>query len=278
MSRITAKAYAKLNLYLDITGMRSDGYHELESVMQLISLHDIVDIEINEGSGITISCDRPEIPSDERNIAYKAAQRYLEAAGLSRRVDICIKKNIPSGAGMGGGSADAAAVLRSLHEELGAPVSRERLFDIAAALGADVPFCLAGGTKICRGIGEIMEDMEPFYGCYLVIMPDFTCPTGAAYKKYDSSPVPVKGRLDSFIGAAARGSFHTELYNVFEVLYNDERIVSVKEMLMEAGAMAAMMTGSGAAVFGVFESPQAAQKAAERCSGVVGIYHSEVVI
>ena len=259
---ISAIAHAKLKLYLDITGRRSDGYHELETVMQSISLGDLVTVDLSGGTGITISCDKPDIPADECNLAYKAAQLFLDETGERVKLHIDIKKRIPSGAGMGGGSADAAAVLAILDKAYPEKVSRERLFELATELGADVPFCLAGGTKICKGIGEKMSDTEPFSGYYLVIMPDFTCPTGEAYKRYDNSPIAPKGRLDGFISAAAKGEFYTELYNVFEVLYADERIEGIKARLLESGAKAAMMTGSGAAVFGVFENIQSAVNAA----------------
>ncbi len=269
---ISAFACAKLNLYLDIMGTLPDGYHELETVMQSIDLCDTVTVDISSGAGISVSCNKPEIPADERNLAYKAAQRFVDETGEQVQLHIDIKKSIPSGAGMGGGSADAAAVLAILDEAFPDRVSHKRLLQLAAELGADVPFCLEGGTKLCKGIGEIMSDTEPFIGCYLIIMPDFTCPTGAAYKKYDNAPIPKKGRLDDFICAAARGEFYTELYNVFEVLYADERIESIKSRLLDSGAKAAMMTGSGAAVFGVFDTADSALAAANKFpDGFVGV-------
>lgn len=272
---VSALACAKLNLYLDITGTRPDGYHELETVMQSVSLADEVTVAFSGGTGITVSCDVSAVPADESNLAYKAAQRFIEETGERVKLHIDIKKRIPSGAGMGGGSADAAAVLAIMDKAFPDRVSRERLFELAAELGADVPFCLAGGTRICRGIGEKMSDTEPFSGCYLIIMPDFTCPTGEAYKKYDGSPVPARGRLEEFTAAAARGEFYTELYNVFEVLYADDRIEDIKRRLLDGGARAAMMTGSGAAVFGVFDAYDGALAAARLFStGFVGVCRS----
>lgn len=253
---MTVIANAKLNLYLDITGVREDGYHTLETVMQSITLSDIVEIDISHGSGISLSCDDPRIPSDERNIAYKAAQSYLGAAGISAKIDIQIQKRIPSGAGMGGGSADAAAVLHALDRHFGA-LSQEELFSIALSIGADVPFCLAGGTKLCRGIGEIMSELPSVGGCaFLVVMPDFTCPTGAAYKKYDERPLPAKNELERLVQHFPEG-----MHNTFEELYSDPRIERVKQTLMSDGALGAMLTGSGAAVFGVFADEDAAARA-----------------
>lgn len=261
---MTVIANAKLNLYLDITGRRDDGYHTVDMVMQSISLSDVLDVEITEGSVITLSCDAPHIPSDERNIAYKAAQRYLAAAQISAGVDIRIQKRIPSGAGMGGGSADAAAVLYALDRHFGL-VPQDKLYDIALSIGADVPFCLAGGTKICRGIGEELSACPEVGNCaFLVVMPDFTCPTGEAYRRFDKAPLTPKNGLAEFVSAIDNGNFADKMYNTFELLYAEERIERIKSVLLSAGARGAMLTGSGAAVFGVFADEQTALAAARQ--------------
>lgn len=261
---MTVIANAKLNLYLDISGTRSDGYHTLETVMQSVTLSDIVTVDIQDADGISLTCDAPLIPTDKRNIAYKAAERYLAAARLTAMVNIDIQKRIPSGAGMGGGSADAAAVLYALDKHFGA-LPQDRLYDVALSIGADVPFCLSGGTKVCKGIGEDISDCPEVKGCFfLVVMPDFTCPTGAAYKQYDNDPVPPQNGLDGFIEEIQNGSFPEKMYNTFELLYADPRIESIKQKLVSAGARGAMLTGSGAAVFGVFSDRDTAVKAAER--------------
>lgn len=260
----TVDACAKINLYLDITGRRADGYHTLETVMQSVSLCDTVQVGVCAGNGIVLHCDDPLIPSDERNIAYKAAERYLAAAGTSAQIMIDIQKHIPSGAGMGGGSADAAAVLFALDRHYGR-VPQDKLYDIALSLGADVPFCLAGGTKVCKGIGEEMSEAPEMSGySVLIVMPDFTCPTGEAYSRYDRNPVPAKNGLGEFCTALGKGCFADKMYNVFEVLYEDKRIDNIKNELISAGALGAMLTGSGAAVFGIFETESAAAEAAKR--------------
>ncbi len=260
---MTVIANAKLNLYLDIVGTRADGYHLLQTVMQSITLSDVVEIDISDGDGIELSCDRADIPSDGRNIAHKAAKAYLDAAGIKAAVRIAIQKRIPSGAGMGGGSADAAAVLAAMDKHFGA-VDREKLFELALSVGADVPFCLAGGTKLCEGIGEKISDTAEVKDCaFLVVMPDFTCPTGEAYRKYDSAPIAPYGRLAEFKKSLENGSFAAEMYNSFELLYADKRIEDIKARLMAAGAQDAMLTGSGAAVFGVFKDETAARRASE---------------
>ena len=260
---MTVIANAKLNLYLDIVGRREDGYHLLETVMQSVTLSDIVDVDISDGDGIELVCDRDDIPSDERNIAYKAARAYLDAAGIKARLHISIAKRIPSGAGMGGGSADAAAVLAALDKRFGL-INEKRLFEIALSIGADVPFCLAGGTKLCKGIGEELSPAEPVKDCaFLVVMPGFTCPTGEAYRKYDSAPIAARNGFAEFAESLSDGGFSDKMYNAFEVLYADERIEDIKAQLIEAGATGAMLTGSGAAVFGVFPDEAAAAEAAK---------------
>lgn len=259
---MTVIANAKINLYLDIVGRREDGYHLLETVMQSVTLSDILKIDVSEGDGISLSCDAPHIPSDERNIAYKSARRYLEEAGVSAQVMIDIQKRIPSGAGMGGGSADAAAVLLAMERRFAA-LGMERLTELAAEIGADVPFCLWGGTRICTGIGEKMQQTTDVKDrCFLIVMPDFTCPTGEAYARYDKAPIPPKNGMEEFT-ASLPDSFADKLYNSFEVLYADERINIIKDRLMASGAEGALLTGSGAAVFGVFGSREAAEAAAK---------------
>lgn len=268
MNRICAlklRAFAKLNLYLDITGRREDGYHTLETVMQSISLGDEVTVAACPGDGITLTCSREDIPTDSRNTAYRAAELFMRASGETGGVLLDIQKNIPSGAGMGGGSADAAAVLRGLNRLFGEPLSERQLLDIAVQVGADVPFCLVGGTKLCRGIGEQMSDFPAAKGIFVVVKPDFGCPTGEAYKKYDSSPIPPRGGLEGF-RAAMPEKYAPEMYNVFQQLYADERIEEICRRLVELGARGAMLTGSGSAVFGVFDDIHAARAAQKKFS------------
>lgn len=265
MSTLKALAFAKLNLYLDITGRRQDGYHLLETVMQSISLADSVSVELSGGSGISLFCDREGVPTDRRNTAYRAAELFLQTAGKDAQVDISIEKHIPSGAGMGGGSADAAAVLRLLNIGFGCPLDEKALLDIAAQIGADVPFCLVGGTKLCRGIGEQLSEFPEVRDVtFLVVKPDFSCPTGEAYARYDAAPIPSRGGLGSFTAAMENRSFARKMYNVFQLLYADERIETLCTQLVELGAEGAMLTGSGSAVFGVFEDCYKAKAALDK--------------
>lgn len=263
MTEINVKAYAKINLFLDITGRRSDGYHELNNIMQKIDLHDDVSVFISEGkTEITIDCDDPEIPCDKRNIAYRAAEMYMKTAGINAKVHIEIKKEIPVMAGLGGSSADGAAVLKALEnycEKLGAGETQK----LAANLGADVPFCMSGRAAFCKGIGEIMTEIEPLPPCsILIIKPDFSCSTSKGYGLYDSKPIESRGEPKSLLTALQNGDLKhigENLYNIFEPLYGDSRIENIKQELMQNGAKGALLSGSGSAVYGIFsEKPEAA--------------------
>ncbi|MDE7230471.1 MAG: 4-(cytidine 5'-diphospho)-2-C-methyl-D-erythritol kinase [Oscillospiraceae bacterium] len=264
MTEITLIANAKLNLYLDITGRRADGYHLIESVMQSVDLSDIVTIK-RGGADIRVSCSDPSIPENEGNICYKAAAVFfkeIEEIIENSGVDIRIEKRIPHGAGLGGGSADAAAVLIGLNRLYGGVVSGEQIPEIGAAIGADVPFCMTGGVKLCKGIGEELHDTEPLpERVYLVVMPDFQCDTRGAYQRFDEAPLPRNGGLEDFLSSGE--AFPQKLYNVFQRLYKDERIDAITKRLSELGAEGACLSGSGAAVFGVFADNGSAMNAAK---------------
>ena len=268
--KITLSAPAKVNLFLDITGKLENGYHTLNTVMQQISLADIVEIEAKDGDGCTVRCDNPDIPCDERNIAFKACRAFLEAVGEKAHVDIFIKKNIPVEAGLGGSSTDGAAVLKGLNSLYGKPLTREQLCEIGAGLGADVPFCIKGGAAICTGVGEKMESLHiPGELFYVIIKPHFANNTGKAYALYDQKPVPVNGGFDGFIRMLRQGEAEKaakSLYNVFQRLYEDRRIEEICGALLKVGALGASMSGSGSAVFGMFTDKKAAEAAAEKLS------------
>ncbi len=264
MKEISLIANAKLNLYLDITGRRADGYHTLETVMQSIDLADYLTVGLSENSGeIRISCSNPLIPTDNRNICYKAAEGYFKAIGKSRGVEISIDKRIPHQAGLGGGSADAAATLRALNILFDNALSEDLLLKLGAKIGADVPFCMTGGTKLCTGIGDEMTDVKPFpERTYLVIMPDFRCDTKAAYGQYDENPLPCADKLEEFLKSGV--DFSDKMYNVFRKLYNNGKITEILGKLVEYGAQGAELSGSGAAVFGVFSDEQCPRDVAHK--------------
>ena len=263
MKEISLCAYAKPNLYLDITGKRHDGYHLLETVMQSIDLCDIVTIKMSDKAGAsTVECSNKAIPYGRKNICYKAANYFFTAAQRYPACEIFIEKRIPCAAGMGGGSADAAAVIVGLNKLMGEPISPSQLLRPAVRTGADVPFCVVGGTKLCRGIGDdIRGDADIPERVYLVVMPDFLCDTHGAYFNYDQAPMPQRGAMKRFLKSGE--DFPKQLYNVFKEIYENEKIDGMVEKLKELGAEGACLTGSGSAVFGVFKDEQSAANAAK---------------
>lgn len=270
MTELTERAPAKLNLSLDVTGRRDDGYHELVMLMQTISIADTLTLRRHDAGRVTASCSLHFIPTDERNLAVRAAQRYLEAVGeTGQGVHIHMDKRIPVGAGMGGGSADAAAVLRGMDRLFGNRMGREKLEELACAIGSDVAFCVAGGTALARGRGERLEDLAPLPDCrFVVCKPEFSISTPELYRKLDSVALrrhPDTAGLLRGIGEGALREVCRRMYNVFEDV-PDRRMRTVGEIkgrLLDHGALSAMMTGTGSAVFGVFETDQAAQSACE---------------
>lgn len=270
MTELTERAPAKLNLSLDVTGRRDDGFHELVMLMQTVSLADTLTLRRRDTGRVTASCSLHFIPTDERNLAVRAAQRYLEAVGeTGQGVHIHMKKRIPVGAGMGGGSADAAAVLRGMDRLFGGPLGRRGLEELACAVGSDVAFCVAGGTALACGRGERLEDLEPLPDCrFVVCKPEFSISTPELYRKLDSVALrrhPDTAGLLQAIGEGALREVCRRMYNVFEDV-PDRRMRTVGEIkgrLLDHGALGAMMTGTGSAVFGVFETEKAAQSACE---------------
>ncbi len=256
-----AKAYAKLNLTLDVLGVRDDGYHDLEMVMQSISLHDSVAVRIGCGGDIACISNVRHVPNDERNIAVKAARAFVDATGTDfGGIHIAMEKRIPSCAGMAGGSADGAAVLRLLNELCGSPVSDAELCRIGVSVGADVPFCLMGGTALARAKGEDMTELASLPDCFFVIAkPSRGMSTKAVFAEIDNHPIEKHPDTEAMIAAIENGditSVAENLFNVFEpVVSADVRdIERIKNVLYENGALGAAMTGSGSAVFGIFKS------------------------
>lgn len=262
MNSIKIKANAKINLFLEITGKRSDGYHLLNTVMQSVSLSDFITIT-KKGSEITLFCDNTLIPTNEKNIAHKAACAFFDRLGEKRGIEIGIEKHIPCEAGMGGGSADGAAVLFGLNELFGKPFPIETLCEIGVKIGADVPFCLVGGTKICEGIGEIFTPLSDLSECSIVLVqPKFTCDTKSAFRLFDEKPVETAVDFSEFKNTLIKGdlvSMGGKLYNVFECLCKNPEIDEIKHIFKSNGSLGSVMTGSGSVVFGIFEDEKSAQ-------------------
>lgn len=267
--KITLCAYAKVNLFLDITGTLPNGYHSLNTVMQQISWCDKVTVSFEKAdeSCIEIHCDNPDVPCDERNIAFKAADLFMKKADTKGKACVWIEKHIPLMAGLGGSSTDGAAVLYALNKIQGGAFTEIQLEEMGAQLGADVPFCIRGGTAFCQGIGEKMTDVRTIERCsFVVVKPDFSCNTAKAYRLYDKNPVQPKGEPREMLNALEKGDIKavgSGLYNVFEELYKDPRIDRIKSELISRGAVGAALSGSGSVVFGIFDNKGLAVKAAE---------------
>lgn len=264
--KITVRAAAKINLALDVTGKLENGYHLLESVFQSVGLYDEVTVEMAED--ISVSCDVPdefaqadEIPCDERNIAYKAAKRFFEDAGIEGGCRIHIRKGIPSQAGMGGGSADAAAVLFCLSRLTGKNIIHPE------KIGADVPFMLAGGTAYVEGIGEKITPIADYSGKILVIAKGREgVSTAEAYRNIDSLTAPVHPETSKLVDAINSSSDDAYRYfgNLFEQAIQLAEVSVIKTAMLGNSALNAVMTGSGSAVFGLFESRDDADICAEK--------------
>lgn len=274
MSSLTVPAYAKLNLTLDVLGKRPDGYHDLRMVMQSIALADELTVAVGPGRGITMRTDLAFLPCDGRNLAAAAAKQFLERTGQSLAVEIDLRKRIPVCAGMGGGSSDAAAVLRALNGLTAAGLSPGELAGIGESVGSDVPYCVLGGTALAEGRGDLLTDLRPLPDCRLVICkPDFDLPTGPMFARLRFDGDRVRPDVDGMAAALERGELTeaaSRVGNVFEtVLERTERqeIEFIKEILCRHGALAAAMSGSGPAVFGLFAPDAETAGAAEalRC-------------
>ena len=266
---VTAKAFGKINMTLAITGRREDGYHTLCSVMQSISLCNVVKVFKTEGGGVTLICDDPALPTDERNTAYRAAQAFLCYAGLPRRSGIFVKlqKQVPYQAGLGSASADAAGVLAACNVLFEHPLSPQRLLEIAAKIGADVPFCLTGGTKLAEGIGDVFTPLPSCPDCTLLILhPNEGVSTPEAYSRFDALTNPVQPQAAPIISALQSADLHqvaAACGNVFEQCCPVAAVAEMKAALLKAGALGSAMSGSGTAVFGIFADALSAEKARE---------------
>ena len=269
MNEITVKAWAKLNLSLDVLGKLADGYHEMKMVMQTASLSDDIRIELTGDGAVTAQSNFAFLPKDGNNIAAKAAAAFFAAAELpGAGARITLRKRIPVGAGLGGGSADAAAVLRGLNELTGAKLDAEALEALGAGLGSDVPFCIRGGTRLAVGRGERLLPAPEMPMCGIVICkPRFSIRTPELFARIDSRRSRVRPDTDGLLAAMAAGDTEglaRRMYNVFEDVLprRCSEIGAIKSALLDLGALGAVMSGTGSAVFGLFPAPEDAERAA----------------
>ena len=264
------KAYAKINISLDIVGKReSDGYHLLKMIMQNIDLYDEISVE-KQKEGITISCNKNYVPTDSRNLAYKAASLFKETYNIEDGVHIDIVKNIPVSAGLAGGSTDAAAVLKLMNKIFEVNVSDEELMDIGLKLGADIPYCINGGTALCEGIGEKITTLQPFKDKILVLVkPSFGVSTKEVYKSFNLDRVRVHPKTENLIEAMENDNLYYVANNMKNLLENvtlrkHNILIKIKEDMNRYGAVGSMMSGSGPSVFAFFDDMLKAQRCYEK--------------
>ncbi len=268
---IILEAPAKINLTLDVKGKREDGYHELETVMHQVDLSDIIRISrVAEDRGIQVKSNSSLVPLNEENLAYQAAQMILGKHDRKEGIEIYIEKNIPVGAGLAGGSTDAAAVIQGINKLLGLDLEERELLEMAAIVGSDVAFCLAGGSKLARGRGEILEDIPARFIPYIVLVkPDFQVSTASVYRELDLTEVKDAPNTAAFLAAWESYDIISIARNMRNVLENVclrkyPEIGDIKTEMIGLGALGALMSGSGPSVIGIFAEREQAVYAREQ--------------
>lgn len=258
MKTLFEPAFAKINLTLDVLGKREDGYHDLKSVMQTISMRDDIEIDVGTGQPWRILCSDDRIPTDETNLAWKAAKVYLDSIGKDPDgLEIRITKRIPMEAGLGGGSADAAAVLRALNKYYGEPLSILALAELGSLVGSDVPFCTIGGTALVEGRGDRLRKLPDMPDCvFVVCKPEFSVSTPVLYQKIDEVAIakrPDNAAMESALLAGDLGKIAENLCNVFDpvVTADNLELNYIKSIFNSYGSVGQQMTGSGSAVFAI---------------------------
>lgn len=272
--KIKVNAYAKINLLLDIVSTRTDGYHDLFMIMQSVGIYDTVTVEKTKGKRITLSCNIDDIPLDEKNIAHKAAVAFFEYNKIKNTgIHIDIVKRIPHAAGLAGGSADGAGVIVALNEIYGTNLSDDDLCKIGVKVGADVPFCITGGTLLAQGIGDVLNRVKPLRRCYILLAkPEYGVNTGIAYKQFDCfGKVHTPDKLGMLMAMQSRDlqQICNKMENVFEQLVEVPNRVDMKNIMRKNGAIGACMSGSGPTIFGIFNSKEDANSAANELKDYV---------
>ena len=271
MGTIEVKAAAKINLTLDVLGKRPDGYHDLRMVMQSVDLCDTLTLADGAGQSVRVRSNVGFLPEDGRNLAAAAALAFWKATGIEPEpLDIGLEKVIPVCAGLGGGSSDAAAVLRGMNERYATGLTLRQLAAIGEAVGSDVPYCVLGNTALAEGRGELLRDLPPLPGCWAVICkPDFSVSTPTLFAGIDAVRLRRRPDTDGVLRALEAGDLTgvcRRLYNVFEDALPKRcaaKVEQVKQVLIDCGALGAVMSGTGSAVYGLFDDKTAAQGATE---------------
>ena len=262
------RAFAKINLGLDILRTREDGYHEVRMIMQTIQMYDVLEMKKVKKPGISLSVNYPYIPSDERNLVYKAAKLLMDEFQVKEGVDICLEKFIPVAAGMAGGSSDAAAAMVGINHLFKLGLSEKDLMDRAVNIGADVPYCIMRGTALAEGIGEKLTRIAQVPDCYVLIgKPGIGVSTKTAYESLQLDKIQSHPDIDGMIRDIENGNLLAmtdKMGNVFEsgIIGKYPVIGEIKDLMEANGALKAMMSGSGPTVFGIFDDREKMEAAA----------------
>lgn len=266
--KVTVKAYAKINLLLDILGTLDNGYHDLFMLMQSVGIYDTVAVETNDSKKTSISCDVADIPTDERNIAYKAVSAFFDYIKISNPgIHISITKRIPHAAGLAGGSADGAAVVVALKKIFAAQLTDREVIEICSSFGSDVPFCALGGTMLAQYTGTVLTYLPQLeIKNIIVVKPDCSVSTGAAYKAFDTAERVRHLDRDGILKSALTGN-KDKIYecvgNVFEQFIDVPERAAIKAVMRKYNAVCSCMSGSGPSVFGIFDDDESAKQCAQ---------------
>lgn len=269
MNEYRIKAYAKINLGLDVVRRLENGYHEVKMVMQTVGIYDVLDFQRTDG-GIVITTDSGELPTDENNLIYKAAKLMMETYHIREGVKIHLEKHIPIAAGMAGGSTDAAATLKGMNRLFDLGCTLKDLMELGVNIGADVPYCVMGGTALAEGIGEKLTPLAPAPDCYvLVAKPDINVSTKYVYEHLDAQEIVKHPDIDGMVEAIAEESLQgilDRMENVLETVTVSAYpiIQTIKDRMKELGAINSLMSGSGPTVFGIFVEKDMARRAYDK--------------
>lgn len=269
MNSITVKAYAKINLGLDVLRKRPDGYHDVNMIMQTVSLYDTINIRKTRFQSVTIRSNLYYLPTDQRNLVYKAVELFRENYPVRSGLSISINKRIPVAAGLAGGSADAAAALKGLNQLYQTGLSLEELMALGVRLGADVPYCLLMGTALAGGIGEILQPINPMPDCHiLLVKPDVSVSTKHVYESLRLNEKTIHPDIPAMLDALREGNLYKLtllMKNLLETVTITEHpiIQEIKDIMKEKQALTSLMSGSGPTVFGIFDTHLKAEKAAK---------------
>lgn len=269
MNEYRMKAYAKINLGLDVVRRLENGYHEVKMVMQTVGIYDVLDFQ-RTAEGIVITTDSGELPTNEDNLIYKAAKLMMDTYHISEGVKIHLEKHIPIAAGMAGGSTDAAAALKGMNRLFDLGCTLKELMELGVKIGADVPYCVMGGTALAEGIGEKLTPLAPAPDCYvLVAKPDINVSTKYVYEHLDAQEIVKHPDIDGMVEAIAEESLQgilDRMENVLETVTVSAYpvIQTIKDRMKELGAINSLMSGSGPTVFGIFVEKDMARRAYDK--------------